>query len=92
MYGDKIEMIMNDILGIVQIISGLAVIASVVYLAREVSQTSKIVRAQFGHGSRLGSMKDISYPQKIKSFLSFWLKIGLRTVWKIMNIGVLRSG
>ena len=50
MYGDKIEMIMNDILGIVQIISGLAVIASVVYLAREVSQTSKIVRAQFGHG------------------------------------------
>ena len=50
MYGDKIEMIMNDILGIVQIISGLAVIASVVYLARKVSQTSKIVRAQFGHG------------------------------------------
>ena len=43
MYGDKIEMIMNDILGIVQIISGLAVIASVVYLARKVSQTSKIV-------------------------------------------------
>ena len=43
-------MIIDNILGIVQIINGLAVIASVVYLAREVSQTSKIVRAQFGHG------------------------------------------
>ena len=50
MYGDKIEMIMNDILGVVQIIGGLAVIASVVYVAREVLQTSKIMRAQFGHG------------------------------------------
>ena len=43
-------MVLDSILGVVQIISGIAVIASVIYLAREVSQTTKVVRAQFGHG------------------------------------------
>ena len=43
-------MVLENILGIVQILSGIAVISSVVYLAREVSQTTKVVRAQFGHG------------------------------------------
>ena len=43
-------MVLDSILGVVQIVSGIAVIASVIYLAREVSQTTKVVRAQFGHG------------------------------------------
>ena len=89
MYGDKIEMIMNDILGIVQIISGLAVIASVVYLARKVSQTSKIVRAQFGHGltSRLYERYFLS--AKDKEFSRFlakdWSKDGMEDYeyWRI---------
>ena len=89
MYGDKIEMIMNDILGIVQIISGLAVIASVVYLAREVSQTSKIVRAQFGHGltSRLYERYFLS--AKDKEFSKFlakdWSKDGMEDYeyWRV---------
>jgi len=67
-------MIIDNILGIVQIISGLAVIASVVYLAREVSQTSKIVRAQFGHGltSRLYERYFLS--AKDKEFAAFLSK------------------
>tara|TARA_S200000501_G_C20790866_1_gene729452 strand:+ start:69 stop:611 length:543 start_codon:yes stop_codon:yes gene_type:complete len=89
MYGDKIEMIMNDILGIVQIISGLAVIASVVYLAREVLQTSKIVRAQFGHGltSRLYERYFLS--AKDKEFSKFlakdWSKDGMEDYeyWRV---------
>ena len=36
-------MVLENILGIVQILSGIAVISSVVYLAREVSQTTKVV-------------------------------------------------
>ena len=66
-------MIIDNILGIVQIINGLAVIASVVYLAREVSQTSKIVRAQFGHGltSRLCERYFLSAKDKeFSAFLS----------------------
>ena len=65
--------IIDNILGIVQIISGLAVIASVVYLARELSQTSKIVRAQFGHGltSRLYERYFLSAKDKeFSAFLS----------------------
>ena len=82
-------MIMNDILGTVQIISGLAVIASVVYLAREVSQTSKIVRAQFGHGltSRLYERYFLS--AKDKEFSKFlakdWSKDGMEDYeyWRV---------
>ena len=81
---------MNDILGIVQIISGLAVIASVVYLAREVSQTSKIARAQFGHGltSRLYERYFLS--AKDKEFSKFlakdWSKDGMEEYeyWRVM--------
>ena len=85
-------MIIDNILGIGQIISGLAVIAPVVYLAREVSQTFKIVRAQFGHGltSRLYERYFLSV--KDKEFLHFCRKIGLKTTWRIMNIGALPSG
>ena len=90
MCGDKIKIIMNDILGIVQIISGLAVIASVVYLAREVSQTSKIARAQFGHGltSRLYERYFLS--AKDKEFSKFlakdWSKDGMEEYeyWRVM--------
>tara|TARA_Y100001978_G_scaffold196193_1_gene205419 strand:- start:155 stop:679 length:525 start_codon:yes stop_codon:yes gene_type:complete len=66
-------MVLESILGIVQIISGIAVIASVVYLAREVSQTTKIVRAQFGHGliSRLYERYFLSAKDKeFSKFLS----------------------
>ena len=38
-------MVLDSILGVIQIISGIAVIASVIYLARAVSQTTKVVRA-----------------------------------------------
>ena len=89
MYGDKIEMIMNDILGIVQIISGLAVIASVVYLARKVSQTSKIVRAQFGHGLTSRLYERYFASAKDKDFSRFlakdWSKDGMEDYeyWRI---------
>ena len=82
-------MIMDDVLGIEQIISGLAIIASVVYLAREVSQTSKIVRAQFGHGltSRLYERYFLS--AKDKEFSKFlakdWSKDGMEDYeyWRV---------
>ena len=73
-------MVLANILGIVQILSGIAVISSVVYLAREVSQTTKVVRAQFGHGLIWQDcMKGISYLQNIKRGKSqnFCLKTGL---------------
>ena len=82
-------MIMDDILGIVQIISGVAVIASVIYLAREVSQTSRIVRAQFGHGltSRLYERYFLSAKDKeFSQFLSKdWSKDDLEDYdhWRI---------
>ena len=66
-------MVLENILGIVQILSGIAVISSVVYLAREVSQTTKVVRAQFGHGliSRLYERYFLSAKDKeFSKFLS----------------------
>ena len=66
-------MVLDNILGVVQIISGIAVIASVIYLAREVSQTTKVVRAQFGHGliSRLYERYFLSAKDKeFSKFLS----------------------
>tara|TARA_E500000331_G_scaffold209397_1_gene200756 strand:+ start:179 stop:619 length:441 start_codon:yes stop_codon:yes gene_type:complete len=90
MYRDKIEMIMNDILEIVQIISGLAVIASVVYLAREVSQTSKIVRAQFGSGLTSRVYERYFLSAKDKEFSKFlakdWSKDGMEEYeyWRVM--------
>ena len=66
-------MVLDSILGVVQIISGIAVIASVIYLAREVSQTTKVVRAQFGHGliSRLYERYFLSAKDKeFSKFLS----------------------
>ena len=71
-------MVIDNILGVVQIISGIAVIASVIYLAREVSQTTKVVRAQFGHGliSRLYERYFLS-AKGIKNSQNFSLKTGL---------------
>ncbi|MBH68695.1 MAG: hypothetical protein CMM58_10110 [Rhodospirillaceae bacterium] len=66
-------MIWENILGVVQICSGIAVIASVIYLAREVSQTTRVVRAQFGHGltSRLYERYFLSAKDKeFSQFLS----------------------
>ena len=70
-------MVLDSILGVVQIISGIAVIASVIYLAREVSQTTKVVRAQFGHGLISRLYERYFYLQRIKNSRNFFLKTGL---------------